>query len=1146
MKYEEELSVQMERMENLKSKLSERQEYHKMMKKTQLKQSLSKLDLRVEEETKSRFELQNHLDKLRDNESKMSLVEDTLEGALKKFETDEQLETIAVLLLKAEQIRKHRESIEEASVFRKIEIEAIKEESDRRKESHRVSVEKIFQKLEFLQKELPECEETVDEITSDIFGNTNEQCALLQNQVSSVRQMKWEEKVQIFESQVAELCDERKKLSEEQSKTAQRRKNLEKIASKGLEYLIEIELGNGPPLEYLLANMEQQSEVEFDQLSDLNWDNFFASVETELLNGPKKLQEITNDIDWLRREKDWAEKDTLLSPDQLDDYVCEPELLTFSFEEMKVVTISIVDDILAVDGYFNRESIKKQAQDDFLRWNASKEEMEIQMEQTAHDTAVRMVTMDVVESATTSLVKSILNELKLAVSLGRDITVKIIVDALVGLSSEELRGKLRKVLLEMQTARNRYLESNKSHSTIVPTIHGIKLTQPVLPTDVSAFERTNAAYRQAALESIRGIIEEQQKAKEKHEEARALKRMGAKSQSIIILPPKSEVVDHDVDILQCGLIETVNKFDARQNDLHFAKAETMFWNNITFREKYFQIPQRKHGTPNVIAMNSNFLAIGTGLGSVLIYDMSCTPDPVLRFHTHFLSPVLDLCWNSGVGSMVAVCYESGVVHVFELPLSKPLHLSDILSGKHATLISPMLHLTWKDFARKQQESYMEELVTTSDIAPKPSKKKRRKNDIEVDLTPVKVGFHSSCTFSGVPTAILIGLKGGLIVKWNLFKDQDRSVFGCVHATTEPENPQMTSFVPGKGRENGQLWGSTIRREFFQEHSDAPTHFAFANHISELMFSVDESNMLMLWPYTPMRFSGFGWYQPSDKFKLDIAEVGFTTDKTIKSLILFPPDFITAPTAEEEPTPEFLQLSLDEENKLQAINLHPHPWMKKELSGNQTLEIFAPIVEGDIYDSQKHQVLVRSCEGVLLQRLETYFIPERVTGKLVDIQQSTSGRELFFLVMYPPGTLYELKLFIFDTEILQMESIAFSFEASRVSELPVSPRMVISPFMKELQSDYVYILMGNLIHVLSLTTGSYMMKPLAPLKSDVKPDFSLAKLAISYDHMYLVAVGPNDDTIYLFQIENENSTLPRTGNNVTEKPRAKYYTAECQI
>jgi hypothetical protein len=95
------------------------------------------------------------------------------------------------------------------------------------------------------------------------------------------------------------------------------------------------------------------------------------------------------------------------------------------------------------------------------------------------------------------------------------------------------------------------------------------------------------------------------------------------------------------------------------------------------------------------------------------------------------------------------------------------------------------------------------------------------------------------------------------------------------------------------------------------------------------------------------------------------------------------------------------------------------------------------------------------------------------------------------------------------------------------ELPlvgtVEPRFVLGPVLDELGSDYAFVLMNNVVTVLSLTTAAAVCL-LAPIKHEA--GVHLAQIVLAGDHAHLAAIAPGVETVYLFALDNANDPAQR--------------------
>ena len=153
---------------------------------------------------------------------------------------------------------------------------------------------------------------------------------------------------------------------------------------------------------------------------------------------------------------------------------------------------------------------------------------------------------------------------------------------------------------------------------------------------------------------------------------------------------------------------------------------------------------------------------------------------------------------------------------------------------------------------------------------------------------------------GQQGSLCVGLSGGIIIKHNLHRTSSILGSGALGsrlaiAPSEPldpvdpdSTPSATARAAAAAQENGD--GVTprrgdegglgaVKREFFQAHGSTILHIGFVGNVGNDMVTVDTLGHIFLWPYTLDQFSGFGWFVPSKKFRLQLDVAMYTPDQS---------------------------------------------------------------------------------------------------------------------------------------------------------------------------------------------------------------------------------------------------------------------------
>ena len=147
------------------------------------------------------------------------------------------------------------------------------------------------------------------------------------------------------------------------------------------------------------------------------------------------------------------------------------------------------------------------------------------------------------------------------------------------------------------------------------------------------------------------------------------------------------------------------------------------------------------------------------------------------------------------------------------------------------------------------------------------------------LEPTFINFHVAMTITGQTPSMMCGLRGGVMVKYNI--NSDGPVLFDEPIGADIKNP----VTAGKSLEteermsrsrlaaSGNVTRPDTVREFFQAHRHEVEFIGNVGTSKDThdpttkMVSVDVTGRIFMWPYNKASYSGFGWFIPSAKYKV---------------------------------------------------------------------------------------------------------------------------------------------------------------------------------------------------------------------------------------------------------------------------------------
>lgn len=325
----------------------------------------------------------------------------------------------------------------------------------------------------------------------------------------------------------------------------------------------------------------------------------------------------------------------------------------------------------------------------------------------------------------------------------------------------------------------------------------------------------------------------------------------------------------------------------------------------------------------------------------------------------------------------------------------------------------------------------------------------------------------------------------------------------------------------------------VKREFFQGHTapivlvsfvnmppeqTIPTPFGDPSDVNEShpeinMVTVDRAGHVFLWPYRTDEMGGFGWFAPAVKLRVDMRMPTFTPKPGAPTTVRFPPKgMITGLNPGKNP--EFVKQS-----KRQELLLQPHVWSETPTANGGKVVVRHPPSRSVPEEGCPFDVVTYSSKGTLLKHESVVYMPAARAGTLVDACAAASGRELVFLILLPPAPprIASLRIVVMDLVNRKLREKCYALPAIGKG----TPFMRVTPVLDIPSSDYVYILMDNVVRVLSLGTGKPVVGALNVLRPD-QTNVDVTALEVVGQHKFLSLAGPNLGVLYIYRIIDRSS------------------------
>lgn len=279
------------------------------------------------------------------------------------------------------------------------------------------------------------------------------------------------------------------------------------------------------------------------------------------------------------------------------------------------------------------------------------------------------------------------------------------------------------------------------------------------------------------------------------------------------------------------------------DQVDFRNKESQFWMGNTLDVSTLPLSRRCNGIScSALSADNSLMALGSVLGDILIWDLLPFPPRILRTSRGRNKEIVQLQWSMDSSHIVSVD-DRGTVIIWSLgdtvsvPFEvKPFEPIERNLGFNTTVLLPLLLLESQDFVFREgpfSKSYNSTSKATA------------------------VAFHPSVSLLGKQSYLMVGFKNGDVV---------RIKYRTASSVMSIPQVSPTNGMPCKIARD-------MHAELFKSHQNGIMLISFVNNISP-MVTVDDKGFINLWQYSQEWLSGFGWFVPTVKYKLDMAEVTY--------------------------------------------------------------------------------------------------------------------------------------------------------------------------------------------------------------------------------------------------------------------------------
>ena len=328
--------------------------------------------------------------------------------------------------------------------------------------------------------------------------------------------------------------------------------------------------------------------------------------------------------------------------------------------------------------------------------------------------------------------------------------------------------------------------------------------------------------------------------------------------------------------------------------------------------------------------------------------------------------------------------------------------------------------------------------------------------------PVKAVFYPSMTFLASQPSIVLGLENGNILKLNLDPDSTKTVLG-------------PSVIPHNAVENRV--GQSIEAELFKGHEHTIIHISFVENVSS-MITVDSKGFVNLWEYSEKYLTGFNWFSPKHKYRLDMTEVVYKPAPGSQEKIEFTDKVKGKGRRVDINREEMIKKRKEVQTQINSLFLGT-PWLTEE-KGNLVTNVYAPKTVPE-HGATFHQISHHENTGLLAQYTTQLYKPVKVPCyRLISCTANPSGTKLVFMLLVPENPPKEARVVFVIVQLPGMTVMKSLIEAPvslenfKEAEKPDTCSFAITKPLSATGTEYVIANLAGVLCGFSMATGNTVL------------------------------------------------------------------------
>eukprot|EP01083_Nonionella_stella_P040082 108987_1 len=574
------------------------------------------------------------------------------------------------------------------------------------------------------------------------------------------------------------------------------------------------------------------------------------------------------------------------------------------------------------------------------------------------------------------------------------------------------------------------------------------------------------------------------------------------------------------------LCEMMAQFSCRK----YLQEEAKYWKQfINIQHKIDRINKKRitsqwrdsystNYTALIASDDSHLVVIGTHIGEILLYHIA-SKSIIARTHktqrktelNH--SEIIQLLMSSN-NKMIVSLTQTGIVCVYKV---------------EANIIKQIAILHPEDYYRPSKKWTKYETMSPQ----------------QLDAHFVTfIAFHSCLLINGMRPSIMIGLRNGTIVKWNLINTNQQNM-RILYAPCQTDNEPFFSLYSAISSAEQTKW---ISREYFEYHASEICFIGFINKLSKIMLSIDTNGVCCVWFYDSKSWAdyGSGWFIPKHKYNIDLDSFVKTPITDTEPKILY--DSADA-SIKSQKYDAFIRQNLRQTHVFWKFKSNPQ---QKEVI--EHLYFAKSIISCSKYDQESKPFVVDSLvystvNDELIRHMQRSYYQKRLKGTICGAAFCSNHKDVIIAIVLKPYDdderdskrgIIQFRLIRYDeTDIISVDRFIVNIQQAHTNDWPV---WNVSPVLIPPCSDYLYVLMSNNLRIYSIHTSQEVLN-IKHCGSRNNP------FCITSNHEYLIFANQyqtdkadgNNHCLYLSQIVDSNNTRMKLDQIFTKVVNAKQCT-----